>query len=201
MNNYSSRRRFLSQVGLAGAGIAASSVFALPSYSQGSGRTARATLGLVVAARRFQSAAVRRVPRTPRAVDLHGRLRPGQSALRRARLPQGRHQGSGRPARAHHPLPGRQHGLGLQLVGRRRPEEGPPHRARARLELDRDQPVRHQRLHGLGQGRGHRTACSGSTSAPAPRKWPWPTSNTATTPRAPSGATCAARMATNSRTR
>src|SRR5688572_33360793 len=42
-----SRRRFLQNAGLAGAGIAASSVFALPSYSQTSGRTARATLGLV----------------------------------------------------------------------------------------------------------------------------------------------------------
>ena len=47
MIRYSSRRRFLSQVGLAGAGIAAASVFALPSYSQTRGRTARATLGLV----------------------------------------------------------------------------------------------------------------------------------------------------------
>ena len=47
MKSDSSRRRFLSQMGLAGAGIAASSVFALPSYSQGSGRTAKATLGLV----------------------------------------------------------------------------------------------------------------------------------------------------------
>jgi alpha-L-arabinofuranosidase len=42
-----SRRRFLTQAGLAGAGIAASSVFALPSYSQGSGRSAKVTLGLV----------------------------------------------------------------------------------------------------------------------------------------------------------
>jgi alpha-N-arabinofuranosidase len=47
MKNKTSRRRFLSQAGLAGAGIAASSVFALPSYSQSAGRTARATLGLV----------------------------------------------------------------------------------------------------------------------------------------------------------
>jgi alpha-N-arabinofuranosidase len=45
--NRTSRRRFLKQAGLAGAGIAASSVFALPSYSQSAGRTARATLGLV----------------------------------------------------------------------------------------------------------------------------------------------------------
>jgi alpha-L-arabinofuranosidase len=43
-----SRRRFLQQAGLAGAGLAASSaVFALPGYSPGSGRTAKATLGLV----------------------------------------------------------------------------------------------------------------------------------------------------------
>ena len=47
MNRYSSRRRFLSQMGYAGAGIAATSVFALPSYSQSRGRTAKATLGLV----------------------------------------------------------------------------------------------------------------------------------------------------------
>jgi alpha-N-arabinofuranosidase len=47
MKSRSSRRRFLSQVGLAGAGIAAASVLPLPSYSQTHGRTARATLGLV----------------------------------------------------------------------------------------------------------------------------------------------------------
>src|SRR5688500_1420775 len=47
MNNHSSRRRFLTQAGLAGAGLAASSVLSLPSYSQSRGRTARATLGLV----------------------------------------------------------------------------------------------------------------------------------------------------------
>ena len=41
MKSKTSRRRFLSQAGLAGAGIAASSVFALPSYSQARGRTAR----------------------------------------------------------------------------------------------------------------------------------------------------------------
>jgi alpha-N-arabinofuranosidase len=41
------RRQFLSQAGLAGAGIAASSVLALPGYAQTRGRTARATLGLV----------------------------------------------------------------------------------------------------------------------------------------------------------
>jgi alpha-L-arabinofuranosidase len=41
------RRQFLSQAGLAGAGIAASGLLALPGYSQTRGRTARATLGLV----------------------------------------------------------------------------------------------------------------------------------------------------------
>ncbi len=47
MKSHKSRRDFLKHAGLAGAGIAASSVFALPSYSQAKGRTARATLGLV----------------------------------------------------------------------------------------------------------------------------------------------------------
>jgi alpha-N-arabinofuranosidase len=47
MKSKTSRRRFLSQAGLAGAGIAASSVFSLPSYSQTRGLTASATLGLV----------------------------------------------------------------------------------------------------------------------------------------------------------
>ena len=47
MTRFSTRRRFLANAGLAGAGIAASSVFALPSYSQTRGRTARATLGLL----------------------------------------------------------------------------------------------------------------------------------------------------------
>ncbi|MBC8026316.1 MAG: alpha-N-arabinofuranosidase [Steroidobacteraceae bacterium] len=47
MKSQKSRRDFLTQMGYAGAGIAASSVFALPSYSQAKGRTARATLGLV----------------------------------------------------------------------------------------------------------------------------------------------------------
>jgi alpha-N-arabinofuranosidase len=41
------RRRFLKQAGLAGMGITASSLFSLPGYTQASGRTARATLGLV----------------------------------------------------------------------------------------------------------------------------------------------------------
>jgi alpha-N-arabinofuranosidase len=47
MNTRTSRRRFLKQAGLAGAGLASSAVFALPGYSPGRGRTARATLGLV----------------------------------------------------------------------------------------------------------------------------------------------------------
>ena len=47
MNPRASRRRFLKNAGLAGAGVAASTVFALPGYSQTRGRTAKATLGLV----------------------------------------------------------------------------------------------------------------------------------------------------------
>jgi alpha-L-arabinofuranosidase len=45
--NRKSRRDFLKSAGLTGAGIAASSMFSLPGYSQSAGRTARATLGLV----------------------------------------------------------------------------------------------------------------------------------------------------------
>jgi alpha-N-arabinofuranosidase len=45
--NRTSRRRFLKQASLAGAGIVASSAFSLPSYSQSAGRTTKATLGLV----------------------------------------------------------------------------------------------------------------------------------------------------------
>jgi alpha-N-arabinofuranosidase len=47
MKRTSTRRRFLSHAALAGAGIAAGSVFSLPGYTQARGRTARATLGLV----------------------------------------------------------------------------------------------------------------------------------------------------------
>ena len=46
MDRTTSRRRFLKQAGIAGAGIAASTVFALPGYAQSTGRAARATLGL-----------------------------------------------------------------------------------------------------------------------------------------------------------
>ena len=45
--NRTSRRRFLKQASLAGAGIAASSAFSLPSYSQTASRTAKVSLGLV----------------------------------------------------------------------------------------------------------------------------------------------------------
>jgi alpha-N-arabinofuranosidase len=44
---HTTRRRFIKQAGLAGMGITASSLFSLPGYTQASGRTARATLGLV----------------------------------------------------------------------------------------------------------------------------------------------------------
>jgi alpha-N-arabinofuranosidase len=45
--NRKSRRDFLKTAGLCGAGIAASSVLALPGFAQSAGRTTRATLGLV----------------------------------------------------------------------------------------------------------------------------------------------------------
>src|SRR5689334_6413430 len=48
MKRTSTRRHFLSQAGLATAGVAAAATtFSLPGYAQARGRTARATLGLV----------------------------------------------------------------------------------------------------------------------------------------------------------
>jgi alpha-N-arabinofuranosidase len=47
MKRSTTRRQFLSKLGYVGAGLAAASVFALPAYSQASGRTARVALGLV----------------------------------------------------------------------------------------------------------------------------------------------------------
>jgi alpha-L-arabinofuranosidase len=43
----STRRRFLKQAGLAGVGVAASSLFGLPGFAQSAGKVTRATLGLV----------------------------------------------------------------------------------------------------------------------------------------------------------
>ena len=47
------RRQFLKQAGLAGAGLAASSIFTVPGFSQGAGRTAKASLGLVAPRKDF----------------------------------------------------------------------------------------------------------------------------------------------------
>ena len=75
MNRFSTRRQFLSNAGLAGLGIAAASGFSLPGYAQSSGRTARATLGLVTQRPEFNrrlfgacditGARERRAPREP----------------------------------------------------------------------------------------------------------------------------------------
>src|SRR5690348_9387205 len=53
MKSSPGRRRFLEQAGLAGAGLAASSIFSLPSYSQKGGRTAKVSLGLVTPRENF----------------------------------------------------------------------------------------------------------------------------------------------------
>ena len=80
------------------------------------------------------------------------------------------------------------------------PEERAADRARAGLELARDQSVRHQRVHRVVQAGRHRAAARRSTSAPARPRRPSPTSSTAMSTRARSGATCAGRTATSSRT-
>ena len=63
--------------------------------------------------------------------------------------------------------PGRQLRLRLQLAGRRRPEGAAADRPRSGVELDGDEPVRHQRLHRVVPADRQRAAARDSTSAPA----------------------------------
>ena len=80
------------------------------------------------------------------------------------------------------------------------PKDKRPDRARARVELDRDEPVRHQRVHRLVQARRHRAAARHELRHRHAPRWPSPTSSTATSTRARSGASCAGRTATTRRT-
>ena len=60
------------------------------------------------------------------------------------------------------------------------PKDKRPTRPRAGLELPRDEPVRHQRVHRAGAGSWAPSRCWASTSARARPRWPSPTSSTAT---------------------
>jgi hypothetical protein len=151
MKSKTSRRRFLSQAGLAGAGIAASSVFALPSYSQARGRTAKATLGLVAPRADFN-------PRLFGAFLEHlgGYTRASMTAIP-VRWRGFRVIRKSPTCTCRSSVTRRQYGLqastGQDGVG----PEGTPHgsrRAWNSLETNR-----HQRFHGVGRAVGTEPAC------------------------------------------
>ena len=99
--------------------------------------------------RRHRPPAVRRVRRAPRPVRLRRHLRAGPSAGRRARLPARRAGAGARAGADDRALSRRQLRLGLQLGGRHRPARAAAAPARSRLAVDRDQCVRHRRVHRL----------------------------------------------------
>ena len=112
-----------------------------------------------------------------------GVYQPGSPLADAQRLPHGRDARDERAGRADHSLPGRQLRLRLQLARRRRPEGQAPDRARSGLELARDQPVRHQRIHRLVPAGRHRAAARLELRHRHRRRWPSPTSSTATSTR------------------
>ena len=63
------------------------------------------------------------------------------------------------------------------------PKDAAADRARARVELDRDEPVRHQRVHRLVRAGRHRAAARHELRHGHASRWPSPTSSTATSTR------------------
>jgi hypothetical protein len=81
--------------------------------------------------------------------------------------------GAGEGARRHdHALPRRQLRLRLQLGGRRRPEGAAPRAARPRLDDDRAEHLRHQRVRRLVQGRERRADARGQSRHARRRRGP-----------------------------
>ena len=154
----SSRRRFLASLGGAGAMLADAIVAGRHRLRARRPRAGARAHPAAARARRFRSPGARRLPRASRQGDLHRRLPAGLAAGRREGLPHrrgARGQGAGRADR---PLSGRQLRLRLQLARRRRAEGAAADRARAGVELDGDEPVRHQRVHRLVPAGRHRAA-------------------------------------------
>ena len=85
-------------------------------------------------------------------------LSAGIATGRFERLPQRRGARGQGSRRADRPLSGRQFRLWVQLAGRRGTEATAADRARTGVELDRDESVRHQRVHRLVPDGGHRAA-------------------------------------------
>ena len=80
------------------------------------------------------------------------------------------------------PLSGRQLPERLQLAGWRRPQGTAPAPPRAGLAVDRNQPVWHQRIHGVLPAKSTPRPCWASTWAPATSRPPPTWSSTATRP-------------------
>ena len=149
---------------------------------------------------RLRSSRPRRIPGAPRPSGLYRRLPARIAARRRQRFPH-RRRPRGQGARcADHPVSGRELRLRLQLARRRWTEEPAADGARARVEFARDQPVRHQRVRRLVPRRRDRAAAGDEFrhrhrgDGGGLRRVP------ATSNAARSGAICAGRTATSSRT-
>ena len=111
--------------------------------------------------RRDRPASVRRLRRASRPLRLRRHLRARPSDGRRAGLPPRRAGAGPRAGADDHALSRRQLRLRLQLGGRRRPGGEPAAPARPRLDVDRAQHVRHQRVHRLVPGGRHRADAGG----------------------------------------
>ena len=143
----SDRRSFLASLGRAGAFIAAGPWLRRARLRAGRAWSGAGVASPIAGACRSRSPRARFVPRAPRPGGLHRRLRAGIPARRRERIPHRRRARDQGSRRADRPLSGRQFRLRLQLARRRRPEGAAAGGARSRLEFDRDEPVRHQRVH------------------------------------------------------
>ena len=113
--------------------------------------------------RRDGPAAVRSLHRASRPLRLwrHLRARPPDGG--QAGIPQGRARAGARARADDHALSGRQFRLGLQLGGWRRPGEGSPRAARPRLDVDRAQHLRHERIRRLVPRRRYRADAGGQS--------------------------------------
>jgi hypothetical protein len=131
---------------------------------------------------------------------LRRHLRARTSGRRPARLP-ARRARAGARARPHdHALPRRQLRVGLQLGGRRGPDRPEAAAARPRLDVDRAQHLRNQRVHRLVPGGGRRADAGGQPRDARAGRRAQPGRVLQPTRAAPRSQTCAAPTAGSDRT-
>ena len=107
--------------------------------------------------RRDRRADLLRLPRAHGSGGLPGGVRSRQPAERRAGLPARRDRRARAAAHADGSLPGRQLRVELRLARRCRAPRSAAPAPRLRVAVDRDEPVRHRRVHGLVPGARDRT--------------------------------------------